>query len=267
MAKVGIAVIHGMGSQKKGFERPMVEELTNRLAKLGVGQSDVAWEPIYWANVTEPRQMEYFKDADRDGDLDWKKLRKFVLTALGDASGYRKTGDTKNDIYDAIHAIVGQALAQLSKQVSSPNAPLIWIAHNLGGHIMSNYIYDTQKSVTAGKLKNKSKFERLETLRGILTFGCNIPLFTFAYRKSEVKPIKLPRGAVWDNYYDPDDVLGYPLKPISAAYNKTVRSDFSINSGGIATSWTPLSHNGYWTDNDFTKPAAQFIADIVNAAP
>ena len=84
----------------------------------------------------------------------------------------------------------------------------------------------------------------------------------------EVIPIKFPPAglsqalknkAKWLNYFDPDDVLGYPLKSINPAYDNTVSEDISINVGGLFSSWNPLSHNEYWTDNDFTKPVSQFI--------
>ena len=104
----------------------------------------------------------------------------------------------------------------------------------------------------------------------MITFGCNIPLFTFAYE--DVKPIKFPAEQLedparsksqWLNFYDPDDLLGYPLKPINDAYDAVVKSDLPINAGSIFTSWNPLSHGGYWTDNDFTNPVSEFIADFL----
>ena len=112
----------------------------------------------------------------------------------------------------------------------------------------------------------------MHTLAGMVTFGCNIPLFTFAY--TNVAPIVFPAAelpdpgdvrdkAKWLNYYDPDDVLGYPLKSINAAYDAVVDEDIPINVGGLFSSWNPLSHNKYWTDNDFTKPAAEFIATFL----
>ncbi|MCH7957406.1 MAG: hypothetical protein IIB63_07635, partial [Proteobacteria bacterium] len=109
-------------------------------------------------------------------------------------------------------------------------------------------------------------------LAGMITFGCNIPLFTFAYTK--VVPIQFPAPdlpdpgdvrdkAKWLNYFDPDDVLGYPLKSINAAYDAVVDEDIAINVGGLLSNWNFLSHTKYWTDNDFTKPAAEFIATFL----
>ncbi|MGB5660030.1 MAG: hypothetical protein WBO54_11155 [Thermoanaerobaculia bacterium] len=67
----------------------------------------------------------------------------------------------------------------------------------------------------------------------------------------------------WLNFYDPGDILGYPLKPISEGYAEVVTRDIAINAGGVFSSWNPLSHNGYWTDNDFTQPVAHFISSFL----
>jgi hypothetical protein len=145
-------------------------------------------------------------------------------------------------------------------------SPLIILAHSLGGHVISNYIWDVQEA-DSGEL---SAFERMNTLSGIITFGCNIPLFTFAYDK--VEPIKFPPStlpdhlrtkAKWLNFYDPDDILAYPLKAINADCNETVAEDIAINVGGLFSSWNPMSHSAYWTDNSFTKPVSNFIASFL----
>jgi len=78
----------------------------------------------------------------------------------------------------------------------------------------------------------------METLAGCITFGCNIPFFVFAYAKKDIKPI-------------------------NQAYNKVIDRDIPINVGGILTSWNPMSHQKYWTDNDFTKPVARFIKTLL----
>ena len=66
----------------------------------------------------------------------------------------------------------------------------------------------------------------------------------------------------WLNFYDKDDVIGYPLKTLNAAYGKAVTQDHEINAGGPATSWSPASHLEYWTDNDVTKPIAESLAQV-----
>ncbi len=266
-AELAVLIIHGMGSQAPDFAEDMIEELNDRVSDLGKDPETIAWEPIYWANILEGRQREYLRDAKRAGDLDYIRLRRFILSALGDASAYQKVKSKKNTTYEKIHKRVEKSIKLLYVTgLQSKPKPLIVMAHSLGGHIMSNYIWDMQHSTNAGI----SPFERMEKLSGMVTFGCNIPLFTFAYEK--VEPIEFPskklpqhlkKKAKWLNFYDPDDVLAYPLKAINADYKKTVTKDIPINVGGVFSSWNPLAHLEYWTDNDFTKPVAKFIASFL----
>ena len=32
---------------------------------------------------------------------------------------------------------------------------------------------------------------------------------------------------------------------------------------GILTSWNPLSHSEYWTDDNFTEPVAEFLKSFI----
>lgn len=262
MSKVCIAVIHGMGSQQPGYSQPMREKIERRL---GDQAARVRWREIYWADILEPREREYLRDANADNDLDWMRLRRFMLRAFGDASAYRRTGADCTSAYREIHTRIRDAIAELD---AGDAAPLILMAHSLGGHIISNYVWDMQQGTPVADVPD-SPFQRLETLAGIITFGCNIPLFTLAWRKSDIRPIRFPGRALppaarararWLNFFDPDDVLGYPLRPINARYARVVSEDIAINAGGLLASWNPLSHQGYWTDGDFIRPVARFIA-------
>ena len=38
-----------------------------------------------------------------------------------------------------------------------------------------------------------------------------------------------------------------------------------MNVGSILRSWNPLSHEEYWTDNDFTTPVATLIRELLEA--
>ncbi len=120
----------------------------------------------------------------------------------------------------------------------------------------------------------------METLAGFYTFGSNISLVSLAFDPVEsitFPPVGLwnyfPAGtslrdisrvAKWLNFYDPDDILGYPLKHLSASYGNAVSEDRAINVGGPAVSWNPLSHGAYWTDNDLTRPISQAITGVLS---
>ncbi len=271
---LAVIVIHGMGSQGPGFADDAIEELSEWVEDRNRDPERIAWQPIYWADILEPRQRRYLRDANRNNDLDYLRLRRFVISALGDASAYQKVPASADTTYRRIHDRIRVKVKELySGDLAATAVPLVVMAHSLGGHIISNYIWDLQNGRIFDlvhrpetDLADLSKFEKMQTLAGMITFGCNIPLFTFAYTK--VEPIKFPaprlrndlkRKAKWLNFYDPDDVLGYPLKPIGPAYRKVVTRDIAINVGGVFSNWNPASHGGYWTDNDFTKPVADFI--------
>lgn len=276
--KIGVLVIHGIGSQKAGYSLPMQEEVDRRLSKLGVAQGDVRWSEVFWADVLEAKQRAYFRRMGEQHDLDYMKLRKFMLTAFADASAYRRIPGQSKSIYNKIHGRIKTAVNQLD---NGQNPLLVVLAHSLGGHIISNYIYDVRKCVGDPAARNcntvmagvDSDFKKLRTMCGIVTFGCNIPLFTFALPNA--KPVAF-RGdmlssgqagvAEWRNYFDPDDILAYPLRAINRYYRDGVTSDIAINVGGIFSSWNPISHIGYWTDNDFTKPISRYLKAVCDVA-
>lgn len=194
-------------------------------------------------------------------------LREFVISSLADATAYQRIGGEENATYRDIQKRVSVTIKELyERDLGGQTCPLIILAHSLGGHIMSCYIWDIQKK-SQEETGRGSSFENMEHLAGFITFGCNIPLFTFAHKN--VIPISFPgkelsnenkSKAKWLNYYDPQDVLGYPLKAINSDYDKVVDEDIAINVGNIFTSWNPISHMHYWTDNDFTGEVSKFVS-------
>jgi hypothetical protein len=265
--KVAVLVIHGMGSQGKDFADDSIEEITRRVADKGKNPDDIAWKSVYWADVIEPRQKKFMQDiiSHKDNDIDFVKLRKFVVSAIGDAAAYQSVRGSKTSTYTKVHERIKSCIKELyDNQLEKEPCPLIVMAHSMGGHIMSNYIWDMQHK----KNKRLNDFESMKYLAGMLTFGCNIPLFAFAH--TELEPFSFPGDmltdaqkakAKWLNFYDSDDVFGYPLRQIGPKF-KFVK-DKHINAGGLLTSWNPLSHSAYWTDNDMTKPAAGMIAGFM----
>ena len=135
-----------------------------------------------------------------------------------------------------------------------------------------NYFYDLQhpqRPLIAARVKKKigdTPLERGETFTLFYTLGSPIAMWSLRYPNFGI-PIKVPSPGLskyypnlkgeWVNFYDEDDVIGYPLKTLNEAYRKVIKADRQINAGGLLSSWNPASHLGYWTDNDVTKPIAQ----------
>jgi hypothetical protein len=270
-AKLGILVVHGMGSQKDPhFADNMIDEVNGRVKDLDLNPHDVAWQPLYWADLLEPQENELWSKLSKHNTLGFESLRKFVLSNLADAVAYQREPDSPPDVYQRIHARVHEGVVSLRVKLGDQDAPLLVMAHSLGSYVMSNYIWDQQRQNSAA-IPSLTEFEKMRTLCTLITFGCNIALFSLAlshyvgitFPPQELKP-PLRSAARWLNFFDPQDILGYPVKPLWDGYaNNPQIEDREINVGNIFTSWNPLSHDQYWTDNDFTEPVAQHIASLL----
>ncbi|MFQ5846579.1 MAG: chemotaxis protein [Candidatus Methylomirabilales bacterium] len=266
--KLAVAVIHGMGSQKASFAEPLIEELEDRFADAGEDPGELVFEPIYWAPVLLQKENTLWGRVTKFHDLDYTKLRRFVVNALGDAIAYQpsKKGAKKTqNVYDDIHAVVRGALRRLAQRAGE-KTPLVILAHSLGSIIISNYLWDLWK--TAHPV---TPLEGGETLAGLVTFGSPIALWSLRYDNFGT-PIPFPHPKLktryprvkpqWLNFFDEDDILAYPLKNLNPAYRTIVTKDIPISVGGFFTGWNPLAHTHYWTDNDFTKPVAKLLRKI-----
>lgn len=275
MAKLAVLIVHGMGNQREDYATEMIDELRGRLRALDHHPHDVVWKAAHWSPALEGRENTLFQRLTADHNLDWGKLRRnLIVGGLGDAVAYQGPATAASMVYEPIHQIVADALEELGEQLADPDAtPLVVIAHSLGCVIASNYVWDAQHY--PGSHPGISAFSRGETLSGLITFGCNLALFTLAMPESQVQPIAFPGTAAaaafpgtttaqrkaalqWNNYFDPDDILAYPLRPINEAYCCAVNADREIQTGTIFD-----SHTDYWTDNSFTVPVARQLGELL----
>ncbi len=276
MSKLGVALVHGMGNQGPDFADAAIEEIRSRIRDFGKNPSDVSWKSVHWGGILAGRENELWRRLSADHDLDHVRIRRdIVISGLGDAIVYQGPAFGHSTVYRPIHEKIAVSLTELRNSLDKKDkAPLVFIAHSLGGVIVSNYIWDAQRGFLPPTSATTS-FSKAETLSGLIRFGCNIPLFTLSRPLPQNKTIKFPgvksrycfpgtnktarsRVLKWNNYFDADDILGYPLKPINSAYDKVVNKDIQIQTGTILG-----AHTGYWTDNDFTRPVAKQLVDLL----
>ena len=290
--KLGVLVLHGMGSQKATYAAPMIKELKARLRHAGANPRDVSFEAAYVGDVLQAKEEDLWNRLSRNR-LDFKSIRKFIIHNFGDAVAYQRLSPRGLDVYTKIHRKILQHLKILRTRLRSgrpagpPERPLVLMAHSLGCYMLSNYVWDIQQAFKRSSLRARrirqafggNHFLEMNTLAGMVTFGCNIPLFSLAYTRFDAitfpsptlaayfppgtPPAKITAAAQWLNFYDRDDVLGYPLRHLSPSYRATVTRDVQINVGGLLSGWNPKSHTEYWTDNDFTKPVTRFLAGLL----
>ncbi|MEO0948667.1 MAG: hypothetical protein AAFY11_11095, partial [Cyanobacteria bacterium J06641_5] len=205
--------------------------------------------------------------------LGWEISRKFMLSAFSDASSLEANKDKPRSAYKQTQEAIVKSLRETRKHLENPDGPLIVIAQSLGGQVISNYIWDAQNKRNGVWKKgdpdylnpsaDEEKFLAMETVRTLFTTGCNIPVFIAGSKhRLPFKKSKMHQQFKWENYYDRDDILGWPLQPLSQEYSQLVK-DIEIDSGSFLERFTPGSHTEYWTDRDFVEPLIKEIGQLL----
>ncbi len=271
MKKIAVITIHGMGETEKGYATEFGEDLADRVGNK-TWKNDVHFSQIYFQDKLQLNQQNVWKRTKKE--VDWKKLRKFLLYSVSDAASLEVKKDDTNSKYTQVQKIILETFKEAYKALGNKARPVVFVGYSLGCQVMSNYIWDASRTngAYAGIWKNQppginpasplNRFVRGRTIKRLFTCGCNIPIFVAGH--DVIKPISKPNNEFeWHNYYDEDDVLGWPLRPLSDGYRKLVK-DHEINVGGRwyqvpFQSWNPLSHTAYWQDSDFIAPVSSFI--------
>lgn len=267
---VGLLFAHGMGTSGAGYADALISNTLATLDSLEFPRSQVVIQQALWATALRKSEDDLWDRMDTPGNLGFRDLRRFVVSTLGDPIAYRSipTNTPTMTTYYGIHQRIFQSLQALAAALPDPTCPLILVGHSLGSVILSDHIWDEQQGQGFGR----DSFTRGETLAGFVTFGSTIPLFTLDLET--IAAISFPGRALtpaqhaaaqWLNFFDRNDVLGYPLRPTSPDYTARVTADIEVAVGGLLKSWNPLCHTEYWGSNDIAKYLARLIFDVGTA--
>lgn len=274
-AKIGIGIIHGMGTQNKNFARTLINDLKSYYGEKN-DTKDLYFRSIYWADILEKAENSLWKNLKMN-DLSFDKLRYFVVHYLADTIAYQKMyeekkAESKNDrtVYFIVQERISEALKDIQDNTTD-NAPLILIGHSLGTVMLLNYIHDSQKSP-----ENKKKIfwngkTNTDNLAGLILCGSPFALWTLrkeGFGEAVNFPGKDVKGDLeaasrWLNFYDKDDVLGFPIKNINSSYKKIKQlSDVKIEVDDPVLGWTPLSHDDYFRTINIIKNISGFLDTV-----
>jgi hypothetical protein len=269
MAAVALITVHGMGETPPTYAATLMERLRGRL---GAVAGRVVMRSVYYQKILQDNQNAVWQRTRERSTVRYPDLRKFVLFGFGDAAGLENRKEIPGSVYELAQGEIARTL--LSAHAANPGMPVVFVAQSLGCQVLSSYIYDAQKAarnlpVSAGIWRNidawagstlgraltasEKTFLGAGTCAALVTTGCNIPVFVAAHKEMHVVPIAPPTPLFkWINFYDPDDVLGWPLQPLPGGYRELVEDRIVNASGGVASlllrSWNPLAHNSYWDD-------------------
>jgi len=281
--KIALLLVHGIGKQDENYAHQISYELKKQFsehikkANPRNPAAELVVEPVYWAPVLQKAEDKLWNKLKKGGAMNFTNLRRLMIDFAGDSIAYMKDGDNR-EIYDAVHCVIAKSIDKLGHHAGQ-KAPLGIMAHGIGSVMVSNYIWDIQHhseehplvSDNHCKIMDNTPIERGETLCKLYTLGSPLALWSLRHENFG-KPIDFPPKKLkelypdieteWINYYDKDDIMGYPLKTLSKDYKDAVTYDIEINVGNFLSSWNPASHMGYWNDNDVIMPVARSLAKI-----
>jgi hypothetical protein len=266
MAKnIAVITIHGMGDTNPNYYKELEGKLRKYVGK-SLWDDQVHLESIFYQDLMQGNQEDYWNKIDDEYSLKWDFLRKFMLFSFSDAASIEHSLRNDKKLYINVHKEIANAFDNSFEILGKKDKPVILIAHSLGCEQISNYIWDAQLNQRffdsdLGTLEQK-KFRRLESCLKLYTTGCNIPIFRAGLENPKLFS-RPNNNFTWKNYFDSHDVLAYPIKDMSEAYNVEWIKDHKVDVGGLLTKWNPTCHGYYWTDKDVLKPIANDILDLI----
>lgn len=283
MAKVALLTLHGMGEIHENYADGLVAGLTERLRSR---IADVAIRPVYYQKPLQDSENAVWQRVRQHNRVHYDDLRKFLLFGFADAAGLENRKEVPGSAYEDAQIEIARAMLKAC-DILRGEGPVVVISQSLGCQVFSCYLYDARKrakgetpgiwsdidrfgnAIAGRKLTSREKeFLAGSTVRRWVTTGCTIPIFVAAHKQMNIKPIEAPTPDFrWLNLYDPDDVLGWPLQPLSDGYRALVE-DRAINSGRgavdwILKSWNPMSHTAYWRDDDVLGPLEKMLREFL----
>lgn len=284
MTSLALVTIHGMGETKTDYADALFKQLKG---KLGSSANNTYFARVYYQDLLQYNEQRVWQATGFR--LRWSKLRRFMLFGFADAAALEHRKEHAHSLYHYAQLKIARALYQ-AKQQLTPGGQLVLLAHSLGGHVVSCYLWDAQQAKAgmrpaAGIWRDIRRFQagisgdapltdddiaflRGDRLAALITTGCNIPIFVAAHALEQIVPFQKPNTKfIWRNYYDKDDVLGWPLADLSEPYADMV-TDIEINAGGgiwgwITSSWNPLSHNQYWPDAKIQQELTSLLRQML----
>ena len=292
-ARAALLTVHGMGVTPSNYNEDLKQELKERLGPL---YDHLYVGSVYYQSILKENENRVWQ---RVGcRVRWDTLRQFVLFGFADAAGLETYKNIINSDYRQAQIIIAKELLA-ARQAMGGSGPVIVIAQSLGCQVISCYFWDAMQAtlcqqpsqdgvkcdkpcagiwknidaagleITGGRELTAEEIDFLsgKYFRSFITTGCNIPIFVAAHAKEQILPI-IPNSMFrWDNFYDQDDVLGWPMADLSDEYAKVV-NDHEINAAGgfigwVMKSWNPMSHTQYWSDNQVLDPLVKMLTMLL----
>ncbi len=144
-AELGVVIVHGMGDPKESFADPLIQGLQ---ALLGGDADSVAFEPCYWSPILQIGEDDVWCRLQKSKNMRLGFAREWIISSLGDPTGY--LSGYERDGKPAMHTVhekFAATLAKVADRLTDPDrAPIVVMAHSLGGVVVTNYLWDLERA-------------------------------------------------------------------------------------------------------------------------
>lgn len=263
MKKMIVLALPGIGTKQMGFSKSLDKDIKKHAANTEMINNYQMRELLpFRDSFIDQNQQQLFERVDSKNDLGGIfSPRKFVMEAFGDALTFEREPALPNSPYKIIHRYLRAEIKRVNEVLDEyPGSRLVIVAGSLGVHVLSTYIWDADHNIGIFQDSPSDRTDNLRNLDYLASIGCNIPLFISGLEETRIIAFdKRGLDFEWDNFFDKNDVLGWPLKQLSPSYEALV-NDYQINTGLFVG-----SHIRYWDDDNFTRPFAQKLVELYNS--
>ena len=208
--------VHGMGNTPKDYANEIKGNLSRRL-KQDAGK--VHFGSIYYQDILQPNEERVWNALKPT--LRWQNFREFILYGFADATGLEASKDGPSSPYTKAQVKIAQELLNAHGEIGNEGS-LVILAQSLGCQVISNFFWDAQKagrnagpahgiwekiegfaSVISGRpalQDSEIAFLQGQSLKHLVTTGCNIPIFVAAHARDRILPIRPNSEFQWHNY-------------------------------------------------------------------
>ncbi|WP_299942050.1 hypothetical protein [uncultured Microbulbifer sp.] len=239
MAEIVVLAAAGMGAVRRDFAKPLFSALQSALGD--------DWLRLHCDSLPGVEaihnNIERVFESMQKRDLDGLRARKFLLYGMAQSTAQLEDIQQRDGIYERGQSAIYAAL-QRAAAIAGDRAPVVLLSHSVGCITLSNYLWDAQRSsVNHGiwrdgapsgvrRGSSRERFLRLKTLSHWYTLGATNPLWCSGKAREQIQAVTSnSRGYLfrWKNFYHPDDLFGWPLKPLSPTYKQAVYRDYETN--------------------------------------
>lgn len=245
---IGILCIHGIGYKaRQKFSSKLIE----RISLLGKGVYNVKHRELLWGNALDRFQDECLESFTCSP---YKSLKLLLGRTIADAIAYQPI-KSKTSLYTTVH----NGLAVVLQDFVDCDV-IVLVGHSLGSIILSNFLWDIQKSgeypEVSDLLKNK------QIIVGFL--GSPYSYYSFRTGKS-FYPIESPNSQLeLLNFYNPKDIVSAPISDLSF-HDQFYIKDYIVRN----LPWRNMfinAHLNYWNNANIAKILHAYIQGALTKA-